>query len=129
MEAIWVRAGLVSRTQAGTAGQDDRPMAHRIAVEELESWYFGEWSAVQAAYPRLPDSIPRSRGFRDPDAISGGTWEAFQRVMQRHGYFAAGLPKIEAGQPGSSPCTQPWWRRHAELHGSSSVRRRCRRLI
>lgn len=86
MEAIGTRAGLLTRTRAvAAAGQGDWQLANRIAVEELEAWYFGDWPAVQAVYPKLPDGVPKSRGLRDPDAIAGGTWEAFERVLQRQG--------------------------------------------
>jgi hypothetical protein len=37
-------------------------------------------------------------GYRDPDRIAGGTWEAFERVLKKHGYFDGGLAKIEAGR-------------------------------
>lgn len=69
-------------------------------VEEpsMEAWYFGDWPAVQAVYPKLPDGVPKSRGLRDPDAIAGGTWEAFERVLQRHGYAKGGLTKISAAR-------------------------------
>ncbi|MBQ0942239.1 DUF4276 family protein [Ideonella sp. 4Y16] len=98
LNALSDRAGLLSRSQAVAAGAADWQVAHRIAVEELEAWYFGDWQAVQAAYPRVSPGIPRGRGFRDPDAIAGGTWEAFERVLQRHGYFKAGLAKIQAAR-------------------------------
>lgn len=98
MEEISKRAGLISRARAKKAGQSDWQLANRIAIEELEAWYFGDWLAVQAVYPRLPDGVPKSRGFRDPDAIAGGTWEAFERVLRRHGYHQAGLSKIEAAR-------------------------------
>jgi hypothetical protein len=65
----------------------------RIAIEELEAWYFGDWQAVQAAYPRAPKPPQHCRA---PDAIRGGTWEAFERSMKKSGYFASGLRKIEA---------------------------------
>jgi Domain of unknown function (DUF4276) len=71
---------------------------NRIVIEELESWYFGDWQAVTAAYPRVPATIPNRAPYRDPDAIAGGTWEAFERVMQRAGYFYNGVPKIEAAR-------------------------------
>lgn len=48
-------------------------VVNRIAVEELEAWFFGDWSALQAAYPRVPATIPQKARFRDPDAIVGGT--------------------------------------------------------
>lgn len=73
-------------------------IVNRIAIEELEAWYFGDWQAVRRAYPRAPESIPRQDKFRDPDAIRGGTWEAFERVMQSAGYFRGGLRKIEAAR-------------------------------
>ena len=65
----------------------------RIAIEELEAWYFGDWAAVQAAYPKAGKPPQHCRA---PDAIRGGTWEAFERVMKQSGYFASGLRKIEA---------------------------------
>jgi hypothetical protein len=68
---------------------------NRIAIEELEAWFFGDWPAVQAAYPKLDASVPKRAGFRDPDGIKGGTWEALEREMQRKGYFKQGLRKLE----------------------------------
>ncbi len=97
MEEISSRAGLVTRARA-TSGRCDWQLANRIAIEELEAWYFGDWHAVQMAYPRVPAGVVRSRGLRDPDAITGGTWEAFERVLQRHGYFKERLAKIEAAR-------------------------------
>ena len=50
------------------------------------------------AYPRVSAGVPGKTKFRDPDAIRGGTWEAFERVLRGHGYFRTGLPKIEAAR-------------------------------
>lgn len=87
-------AGLRTRTHARRAPWQ---LVNRIAVEELEAWYFGDWAAVRAVYPRAPADVPRRSRFRDPDAIAG-TWEAFERLMQVHGYFKGGLLKIEAAR-------------------------------
>jgi hypothetical protein len=95
LEAMARRAGLRTRTRAGNATWQ---LVNRIAIEELEAWYFGDWAAVRSAYPRASANVPRRQGFRDPDAVAGGTWEAFERVMQAHGYFKGGLPKIEAAR-------------------------------
>lgn len=95
LEAMAGRAGLVTRSQAGG---DPWQLVNRIAIEELESWYFGDWDAVRAGYPRVSAHVPQRQGLRDPDAIAGGTWEGFERVMQRHGYFKTGLAKIEAAR-------------------------------
>lgn len=73
-------------------------VVNRIAIEELEAWYFGDWEAVRAAYPRVPSQVPRKHLYRNPDAVAGGTWEAFERVLQRAGYFKTGLRKIEAAE-------------------------------
>lgn len=70
----------------------------RIAIEELEAWYFGDVAAMRAAYPRLPANLHKQAKFRDPDAIVGGTWEALERVLARAGYYATGMPKVEVAR-------------------------------
>jgi hypothetical protein len=95
LESMARRAGLLTRTRVGNATWQ---LVNRIAIEELEAWYFGDWAAVCSAYPRASANVPRRQGFREPDAIAGGTWEAFERVMQAHGYFKGGLAKIEAAR-------------------------------
>lgn len=70
-------------------------VATRLAIEELEAWYFGDWQAVQLVYPRVNPSVPMSAAYRHPDDISGGTWEALERLLKKAGYFKGGLRKIE----------------------------------
>jgi hypothetical protein len=95
LEQIATRAGFTTRTALrGPQWQ----LVNRVAIEELEAWYFGDWAAVCAAYPRAAPNVPGRRQFRDSDAIAGGTWEAFERVMQMRGYFKGGLAKIEAAR-------------------------------
>ncbi len=86
-------AGLVLRGET-SAWQ----VVNRLAIEELEAWYFGDWTAVCHAYPRVPATVPSQARYRDPDRIRGGTWEALERVLQAAGYFSGGLRKIEAAQ-------------------------------
>lgn len=95
LEAAAQRSGLRTRSQAGAVPWQ---LVNRIAIEELEAWYFGDWDAVRAIYPRVSASVPQRQGFRDPDAIAGGTWEAFERVMQQRGYYKSGLQKIEVAR-------------------------------
>lgn len=95
MEEAAVHAGLRTRTTSKTTGWQ---VANRIAIEELEAWYFGDWDAVCQAYPRVPPTIPQRAGYRDPDTVRGGTWEAFERLLRKSGYFKAGLRKIDAAQ-------------------------------
>lgn len=73
-------------------------VANRIAIEELEAWFFGDWDAVMTAFPRAPRNIPHKAGFRDSDAIAGGTWEALERILRSVGYMDGGLRKIEAAR-------------------------------
>jgi hypothetical protein len=81
-----------------TAGPRNWRLVNRIAVEELEAWYFGDWEAVRKAYPRVSRTIPNRESYRNPDAIRGGTWEAFANVLRRAGYFTGGLRKLEVAR-------------------------------
>lgn len=92
--------GLVGRLEevACAAGVSVGRVFFCLAVEELEAWFFGDWEAVREAYPRVSASIPQQAKYRAPDAIQGGTWEAFERVLKRAGYFQTGLRKIEAAR-------------------------------
>lgn len=96
LEDMAENAGLLSKSRVGTGKRFQ--VANRIAIEELEAWFFGDWAAVQAAYPRVPATIPQRAGYRDPEAILGGTWEALERVLKRAGYFKTGLRKIECAR-------------------------------
>lgn len=88
-------AGLKTRSQAGGMPWQ---VVNRIAIEELEAWYFGDWAAVRSVYPRVSSTVSGKKNFRDPDAIVGGTWEAFERVLRFRGYFETGLRKVEAAR-------------------------------
>jgi hypothetical protein len=95
MERAAANVGL--RTRSGEASAAWQ-IVNRIAVEELEAWYFGDWDAVREIYPKVSKNIPDKAAFRDPDKIAGGTWEAFERVLQRAGYFESGLSKTEVAR-------------------------------
>lgn len=95
LDLVSSKAGLLVRSRpSGHAYQ----VVNRLAIEELEAWYFGDWDAVRTAYPKVPARVPDRRGFRDPDSIQGGTWQAFERILQSVGYFRTGLRKIEAAR-------------------------------
>lgn len=74
----------------------------RLAIEELEAWFFGDAEAVRLAYPKVSKNFERKKSFREPDSIKGGTWEALERVLQAGGYFKSGLRKIECASEISS---------------------------
>jgi hypothetical protein len=93
LEKMAADAGLTTRS---TVSGKPYAVVNRLAIEELEAWYFGDWAAVRAAYPRVQETIPMKASYRKPDAIPGGTWEALERELQKAGYFKGGLRKIEA---------------------------------
>lgn len=93
-EAAW-GAGFATK---GTPQRDKFQVLNRIAVEELEAWFLGDEQALLTAYPKVSRSLLRFRGWRDPDAIPGGTAEALERVLKRAGYYRAGMPKTEVAR-------------------------------
>ena len=95
LENIAEKAGLRSRTKRDEYSWQ---IVNRIAIEELEAWYFGDWAAVRQVYSKVNPNIPTQAHYRHPDTIKGGTWEAFERCLQKAGYFKGGLRKIEAAR-------------------------------
>ncbi len=94
LERAAAQAGLVTKSTRLPSFQ----VLNRLAVEELEAWFFGDVEAIVQAYPGVPPILGQKARYRDPDAIAGGTWEALERVLQRAGYFRNGLRKIEAAR-------------------------------
>ena len=92
LEREAISAGLRTRT---TSGMKPWQIVNRIVIEELEAWFFSEWSAVRKAYPRASANIPGQALYRASDAIVGGTWQAMERVLKSAGYFSGGLRKLE----------------------------------
>ncbi len=103
LEAIARDTGLVTKS-AAVAGSRVHVL-NRLAVRELEAWFFGDVAALHAAFPRLDPHLGTQARFRDPDAIPN-TWEALERELQRRGYFPGGLPKIQVAHS-ISACMEP----------------------
>lgn len=76
LEQLADRAGLGTRQNPRNDGTFQ--VINRIAIEELEAWFFGDWPAVRAAYPKADAMVPGKATYRNPDAIKGGTWEALE---------------------------------------------------
>jgi Domain of unknown function (DUF4276) len=96
LEEMAHAAGLTTKSRAKVGSPFQ--VINRLAIEELEAWFFGDWAAVKGAYPRISEAVPRRAAFREPDAIRGGTWEALERVMKNAGYFKTGLRKVECAR-------------------------------
>jgi hypothetical protein len=96
IQSMAASAGLLPQSTGRPA--PFRRFISRIAVEELEAWYFGDWDAVLKCYAGVSRRIPSNAKYRDPDAIAGGTWEEFERILKRAGHFKEGIRKIEAAR-------------------------------
>ncbi len=85
-------AGLTTRTTSPQHFQ----VINRIAIEELEAWFFGDIEALATAYPRVDRHLGKQADYRDPDAIKNGTWERLEKVLAY--YYPRGLEKIRAAE-------------------------------
>jgi len=96
LERAAIQAKLI--TKSGVRSGSRFQVLNRLAIEELEGWFFGDIEALHSAYPRISPHLGIRAPYRDPDAIIGGTWEALERELRRVGYFSGGLNKINAAR-------------------------------
>jgi len=94
LEEISKNANLLTKSKA--IENSGFYVLNRIAIEELEAWFFGDHQAIKAAYPRISQTFQNKSQYRNPDQIAGGTWEALERVLKAAGYFKFGYRKTEA---------------------------------
>jgi hypothetical protein len=95
LESIAHDAGLSTKSSVGAG--ETYVVLNRIAIEELEAWFFGDVEALHSAYGLSPHLHARAP-YHNPDNIAGGTWEALERELQHAGHFKTGLNKIEAAR-------------------------------
>lgn len=91
LETEAAQAGFLTRSTEPAGAYH---VVNRIAIEELEAWYLGDWAAIQTAFPGVRQRSPHP----DPDAIQGGTKEAFTRVLHESGHYKGRLPQIEVAR-------------------------------
>lgn len=87
-------AGFV--TKSGAIERGSFQVVNRLAIEELEAWFFGDIKALRKAYPRISKTFQNRPKYRDPDAITGGTHEALARLLKQ--YYPKWLPKTVVAQ-------------------------------
>jgi len=85
-------------TKSATGNRFNFQVLNRLAIEELEAWFFGDVEALHSTYPRISLNLRNKAKYRDPDSIAGGTWEALERELKRVGYYSGGLSKISAAR-------------------------------
>jgi hypothetical protein len=85
LEKIASDAGLLPRR---ASGGDTFAVVNRIAVREVENWYFGDWEATRKAFPKLPVRPPAAyRG--NADCTAHKTSERFRQVLTAAGVAEA----------------------------------------
>ena len=89
-------AGFVTKSSA--IPNEDFQVVNRIAIEELEAWFFGDIEAMHAAYPRISRNLHAKAKYRNPDAIKGGTYETLERLLIQKKYFTGRIPKPTVAQ-------------------------------
>ena len=105
LEGIAHDAGFATKSNASQEG--DFQVVNRLAIEELEAWFFGDVKALRTTYSRVSRNLQSQARYRDPDAITGGTYEALERLLKRLNYHREGLPKTTLAQniaPHMEPC-------------------------
>ena len=80
------------RTKSSASQEGDFQVVNRLAIEELEAWFFGDIEALRTAYPK----VSRKAQYQDPDAIENGTSEALWRALRR--YYPTRLPKTKVAR-------------------------------
>ena len=97
LERIAHETRFVTKSSASPNGYFQ--VVNRLAIEELEAWFFGDVEALHAAYPRVSINLKYQARYRDPDAIPGGTYEALERLLVDRNYYSTdNLSKTEVAQ-------------------------------
>ncbi len=84
-------SGLLCRSTASGAFFQ---VLNRIAVEEIEAWFFGDPEAIRLAFPKIAVFENKAQ-YRNPDDIVN-TWEMLEKLLQQKGYHRTGLRKGDA---------------------------------
>lgn len=88
-------AGLATRSEPASDGHF--VVLNRIAIEELEAWFFGDPEALRAVYPKLPPTLQEKEKYRSADQIAD-TAEALGALLRQAGYYSTRLPKVQVAQ-------------------------------
>ena len=94
LEKMAAAAGLSTKSAPGDDGLF--AVLNRIVIEELESWFIGDPTALRKAFSSLPAISQKTGIFRNPD--NGGNWEALHRFLKKYGIYKSSFPKIDAAR-------------------------------
>lgn len=96
LEDMALNVGLRTKSSPGALGAFH--VVNRLAIEELEAWFFGDIEALHAAFPRIPLSLAQKAPYRVPDAILGGTWERLHKLLRERNYCGDRFPKLRVAR-------------------------------
>ena len=96
LETAAHEAGFVTKSRASQS--ENFQVVNRLAIEELEAWFFGDIVALHAAYPRISENLQSKARYRNPDAIRGGTYEALEHLLLQKNYYRGRIPKSTVAQ-------------------------------
>lgn len=91
LEKAAYEAGFVTKSSA--APNENFQVVNRLAVEELEAWFFGDVEAMHAAYPKISRNLDAKAKYWNPDAIRGGTYEALEHLLRQKNYYKGRISK------------------------------------
>jgi len=103
LDSVADASGLITRTAAKNDEKSEPirgcQVVNRIVVEELEAWYFGDWTAVCEVFPSLNKNFVNRPKYRTPDSISDPC-EAMEHQLRKYGYVRPKehMPKIITAQ-------------------------------
>jgi hypothetical protein len=96
LEKMAGEADFITKSKANSG--EKFQVLNKIAIEELEAWFFGDIEAIRVAYPKVSKNLENQKPYRNPDAIQGGTWEALEKILKSAGYHQGGLEKVKAAK-------------------------------
>ncbi|MGW7516977.1 DUF4276 family protein [Streptomyces sp. NPDC054796] len=92
LDAIAREAGLTPRAGTGSGSSGSFHVLTCVAVRELESWYFGDWEAVRAGFPKVPKDAPRA--YRsNPDSVDKKCSDDFEKMLRASRVNIASKPE------------------------------------
>ncbi|MDQ6693944.1 MAG: DUF4276 family protein [Chloroflexota bacterium] len=94
LEDVATDAGLVTKSRANGGNFQ---VLNRLAIQELEAWFFGDCEAVAQAYPGFDPQLWRKSRYRDSDAIDH-TWETLGLELQKVGHHQGRYEKVRGAR-------------------------------
>lgn len=116
LEEISVASGMTTKSSCNAVQR--YLVVNRIAITELESWFFGDLQAVRRAFPKLRPNFESRKGYISCESIPGGAWEALEKELRLARYHTYTAAKIAVARR-IAPCMIP------QMNASQSFQHFC----